>query len=555
MFRGCPWCAQAVHEAYLDKKENSNEADILGEIQLPPFMILEYMTTKYGPVIDSIRILRDRRVRNVWIVRDLVFCLKPFDALPGETVQGAGDMVTEIVFVTKGSVNLCRRNTRGQEVLLGRVTAGNIFADMEVLLRLPSICDYVAVGPSPCDLYAVEADKFRNTLSAYPEEAAEITAEAKERYRALKRVMQMKLFDQADVDSAESEVGGGGGAVAGRRQSGFWDDGLYKESTSLEFIKSNRGSAVLLRKSDLLQCRSRYLLHPDSTVLVYWEVFTLLLSIYSVTWSIFVVGFDILIGTAPVAIDTVIAVCFSLDVLVNFRTAFYDAEGSRGLVIDAKEIAVRYVRSWFLVDLLCSVPVFLIWKSSRVLRRYNAPVALTLVRGLRLVNIGEISRVVKSIEDYSSPAVINIVRLVVYMLLAAHTVCCFWWACADNETVSWRTIMQIQDAPVSRKYVAALYWTVTTLTTVGYGDIVPATSAERVIACVVMILGGMAFGYIIGNMSALVSRINIREAALEEKAESVSVVRVIDEWFHEFIALVHSTPTYLTCHVLRCGSS
>jgi len=115
--------------------------------------------------------------------------------------------------------------------------------------------------------------------------------------------------------------------------------------------------------------------------------------------------------------------------------------------------------------------------------------------------------------------------------------------------------MQIQDAPVSRKYVAALYWTVTTLTTVGYGDIVPATSAERVIACVVMILGGMAFGYIIGNMSALVSRINIREAALEEKAESVSVVRVIDEWFHEFIPLVHSTPTYLTCHVLRCGSS
>jgi len=59
-----------------------------------------------------------------------------------------------------------------------------------------------------------------------------------------------------------------------------------------------------------------------------------------------------------------------------------------------------------------------------------------------------------------------------------------------------------------------LYWVVTTMTTVGYGDITPTNNLERAYAVVVMILGATVFGYIIGSIAELSSG---REDALSTR--------------------------------------
>jgi len=48
---------------------------------------------------------------------------------------------------------------------------------------------------------------------------------------------------------------------------------------------------------------------------------------------------------------------------------------------------------------------------------------------------------------------------------------------------------------------AALYWAVTTLTTTGYGDVVPLTSFGRIIAGVVMICGIATFAFLAGILA------------------------------------------------------
>ena len=40
------------------------------------------------------------------------------------------------------------------------------------------------------------------------------------------------------------------------------------------------------------------------------------------------------------------------------------------------------------------------------------------------------------------------------------------------------------------KYVSALYYTLTSLTTIGFGNIAPNTTAEKLFGCVTMLLGG-----------------------------------------------------------------
>jgi hypothetical protein len=58
------------------------------------------------------------------------------------------------------------------------------------------------------------------------------------------------------------------------------------------------------------------------------------------------------------------------------------------------------------------------------------------------------------------------------------------------------------------KYVAALYFAVSTVATVGFGDIVAVTLREKVVALITMLIGASVFGYFMGSMSVMVQSAN-----------------------------------------------
>lgn len=52
---------------------------------------------------------------------------------------------------------------------------------------------------------------------------------------------------------------------------------------------------------------------------------------------------------------------------------------------------------------------------------------------------------------------------------------------------------------VAQKYVAALYWSVATLSTLGYGDVIPVNDTERIIASFLTVVGASAYAYMVGR--------------------------------------------------------
>ncbi len=65
-------------------------------------------------------------------------------------------------------------------------------------------------------------------------------------------------------------------------------------------------------------------------------------------------------------------------------------------------------------------------------------------------------------------------------------------------------------APPSIKYITSLYLIVTTVTTVGYGDVTMVAAPELVLAIFIMGFGATIFAAMVGNLSALLANMDSR---------------------------------------------
>jgi hypothetical protein len=54
-------------------------------------------------------------------------------------------------------------------------------------------------------------------------------------------------------------------------------------------------------------------------------------------------------------------------------------------------------------------------------------------------------------------------------------------------------------------YMLSLYWTITTITTVGYGDISGTNSIERIFCSIIMLIGVISFSYANGSLSSILT--------------------------------------------------
>jgi voltage-gated potassium channel Kch len=134
----------------------------------------------------------------------------------------------------------------------------------------------------------------------------------------------------------------------------------------------------------------------------------------------------------------------------------------------------------------------------------------------KLLRLGRLFRIIKIYEILNSlalvPRFIKILMATFLSLVVIH----------------WFTLIWIYLHPPGLEnhttyYIKCLYWTVTTLTTVGYGDIVPTTNIARLYTMFVMLLGVGVYGIVIGNISRIFAESARHKEQAREKFSDLSV--------------------------------
>lgn len=93
--------------------------------------------------------------------------------------------------------------------------------------------------------------------------------------------------------------------------------------------------------------------------------------------------------------------------------------------------------------------------------------------------------------------------------ICIHCVSCIWIFVAGMQDSTykgtWIADKNAENFPQSDLYWISFYWTITTVTTVGYGDITGTNTAERIFCAVIMVVGVIAFSFVNGALASIIS--------------------------------------------------
>jgi voltage-gated potassium channel len=159
---------------------------------------------------------------------------------------------------------------------------------------------------------------------------------------------------------------------------------------------------------------------------------------------------------------------------------------------------IRYALSFFgLVDLLAVVPTYL----SLV---FTGAQALLVVRILRVLRV---FRVLKLVHYVSEAGVL------MDAMRASRRKITIFMAAVITLVVILGSFMYVIEGQVNgfSSIPTSVYWAISTLATVGYGDIVPMTDLGRALASFVMLIGYAIIAVPTGIMSAEIARAGVAE--------------------------------------------
>jgi len=124
-------------------------------------------------------------------------------------------------------------------------------------------------------------------------------------------------------------------------------------------------------------------------------------------------------------------------------------------------------------------------------------------------------------------AALGMAKLLIFLFSWSHLQSCLWGLIPQvtGDAYTWIDALQEKhgDTPLTPwdKYVAGLYFSIMTVTSIGYGEMLPVTSTERAVCSILMLSSSIVWCYVMGQACSIAATMD--PAAIEFKANMDSL--------------------------------
>jgi CRP-like cAMP-binding protein len=284
-------------------------------------------------------------------------------------------------------------------------------------------------------------------------------------------------------------------------------DSLSENEEELEFNNTN------------IAC---LLIYPDSDFKKWWDFIIAIVNFYFMIIAPFVIAFGDNVSQTMYIIEIIFDVIFIFDLLINFFVPFKEMEEE--LVINQHYMIAHYVSGWFLIDLLSAFPANTIFNSLEIL---NANKKFVLEKSgsifsynfLRFFKLLKLFKVYYSDDEETeqenkselmeklsiSAAEARIIKFSLSFVISVHIFSCVWIFVGMLDTPNWMIDTGVYSQGKFDIYVASVYFNLTTIFTIGYGDILAVSFIERIFNILIMAIGVCIYSFAVSSVSTLIT--------------------------------------------------
>jgi hypothetical protein len=209
------------------------------------------------------------------------------------------------------------------------------------------------------------------------------------------------------------------------------------------------------------------------------------------------------------------------EIMLKFMTKY---QKDIYIVSSPSKIAKRYLKFQFWIDVIASVPLFvishefLILKMARILKIQQYMSCIEKLEQELLI-------IIFSAKEALIKLTQSITKNILYLSFAIHFFASGWiWVSQFHGKDGW--IHQNENLMGENPedydiYIASFYTIVTIFASVGYGDFSWGQNGELIYQIIVQLIGIGIFGYVFGNMSNILGKMNNLHSLKEQKQEDV----------------------------------
>ena len=295
---------------------------------------------------------------------------------------------------------------------------------------------------------------------------------------------------------------------------------------------------------------NNYYISPDSIYLYIFDSVIVILSIYNIFYLPYYLAQDsFLISTyfnIKVLLFHIIDIFFIIDLLISFFRSYYNYDEQ--LVNNVISMSLHYINNWFLFDFIAAIPFFSIFFYLEYREEYNDNIKyfnnyygikINKIHYLLLMNklikifkcISDTNRAMMKVKHFFFKYNImeeksGIIFVIFILLVSCNLGTCLFIFIGRNSYPSWLNTIKIKDESFTKIYICSLYYFITTITTVGYGDIYGKTIIEIIFQIILLIVGTCTYSYLISSVSNFIKKINEKSLNFENKLKVLNDIRL-----------------------------